>query len=535
MNPRDVRSAIEAGRTALGVELGSSRIKAVLIGEDHAPIASGSHDWENRLEDGLWTYRLDDVEAGLRHAYEELAAEVLTTHGIPLSTVGAMGVSAMMHGYLAFDRDGRLLVPFRTWRNVNTARAAAALSDVLGFNIPLRWSVAHLYQAILDGEPHVGRIDHLTTLAGYVHWRLTGRKVIGIGDASGMFPVDGATRGYDARRVARFDELVAEHGLSWRLADLLPPIEVAGADAGVLTEEGAQLLDPSGQLRPGIMLCPPEGDAGTGMVATNSVAPRTANVSAGTSVFAMFVLERDLARAYPEVDMVTTPTGAGVAMVHSNNGSSDIDAWVSLFGEFAAALGMRVGRSAVFEALYGRALTADPDGGGLLAYNYLSGEPLTQLEEGRPLLVRKPEARFNLGNLMRAHLYSAVAALRIGSDILLEEESVRVDRIFGHGGFFKTRDAGQRVMAAAFRAPVSVMETAGEGGAWGIALLAAYRRARVEGDARALEAWLTESVFRGVTVTTVDPDPRDVDGFATFLGRYREGLPIERAAVRHLR
>jgi sugar (pentulose or hexulose) kinase len=529
----DIRDAIESGRTALGVELGSTRIKAVLIGEDHAPIASGSHEWENRYEDGIWTYRLEDTWTGLQESFRTLSREVVEKYDTPLTTVGAIGFSAMMHGYLAFDRDGDLLAPFRTWRNTTTGQAAGELTNLFGFNIPLRWSIAHVYQAILDREPHVKDISQLTTLAGYVHWRMTGQKVLGVGDASGMFPIDSRINDYDARMIEQFDERLRAEDIPWTLGDILPRVLVAGNDAGVLSEEGARLLDPTGQLRAGIPLCPPEGDAGTGMVATNAVAERTGNVSAGTSVFAMIVLEKALSKVYPEIDMVTTPTGKPVAMVHNNNCTSDINAWVDLFGELADALEVEISRSRLFEVLYNKALTGEADGGGLLAYNYLSGEPLTHLEEGRPVFVRTPDSRFTLANFMRVHLFSSVAALRIGLEILFDQEQVRIDRVLGHGGFFKTREVGQRIMAAAMRVPVAVMETAGEGGAWGIALLAAYALHQAPNEP--LEAYLSSRVFAGSDVTTIAPDQRDVDGFATFMERYEKGFAIERAAVDALR
>lgn len=538
VNRNDTQRAIEDGRTALGIELGSTRIKAVLIVEDHLPIASGSYEWENRYENGVWTYSLQDVWAGLRESYRALAGEVLAHYDTPLQAIGAIGFSAMMHGYLAFDRDGNLLVPFRTWRNTITGQAARELTELFQFNIPQRWSIAHLHQALLNREPHVEEIGHLTTLAGYVHWKLTGRKVLGVGEASGMFPIDGRTHDYDRRMMDLFDGRLAVEGIPWKLQDILPQVLVAGEVAGVLTEEGARLLDPAGnhpggQLRAGIPLCPPEGDAGTGMVATNSVAERTANVSAGTSVFAMIVLEKPLSRVYPEIDMVTTPTGRPVAMVHSNNCTSDLNAWVGLFGEFTEMLGVQIDQSRLFELLYQKALAGDADGGGLLAYNYLSGEHITHLEEGRPLLVRTAESRFTLANLMRVHLFSALGALKSGLDILSEQEQVKVDQVLGHGGFFKTRDVGQRIMAAAMNVPVSVMATAGEGGAWGIALLAAYMLHRAGEEP--LEDYLANRVFAGRAGTTVSPDGTDVAGFAAFMDRYRAGLVIERAAVEGLR
>ena len=401
MNRNDTQKAIESGKTALGVEFGSTRIKAVLIGEDHMPIASGSHEWENRYENGVWTYSLEDVWTGLQESYRKLSNEVFEKYNTPLKTIGAIGFSAMMHGYMAFDKDGNLLVPFRTWRNTMTGQAAEKLTDLFQFNIPQRWSIAHLYQAILNKEPHIKDISHLTTLAGYVHWKLTGQKVLGVGEASGMFPIDSKTNDYDERKIELFNERLKAENISWKLQDILPKVLVAGDAAGVLTEEGAKLLDPTGQLQAGIPLCPPEGDAGTGMVATNSVAERTGNVSAGTSVFAMIVLEKALSKLYPEIDMVTTPTGKPVAMVHSNNCTSDLNAWVDLFQEFTDALGVEISQSKLFEMLYKKALTGDADGGGLLAYNYLSGEHITHLEEGRPLFVRTPESRFTLSNFMR--------------------------------------------------------------------------------------------------------------------------------------
>src|SRR4051795_10444087 len=478
----DAGAAITSGRTVVGIELGSTRIKAGLIGPDHAPLAVGSHDWENRLVDRVWTYSLDDVWSGVRHSFAALAEDVRRRHGVELAKVGALGVSAMMHGYLAFDADGELLTPFRTWRNTNTGRAAERLSAEFGHNIPHRWSVAHVYQAILDREEHVGRLDHLTTLAGYVHWRLTGERVLGIGDASGMFPIDIDSGGYSAAMLARFDQLAAEAGAELSLADLLPRIAAAGQPAGELTEAGALLLDPTGRLRPGIPLCPPEGDAGTGMVATNSVAPRTCNVSAGTSIFAMVVLERELTQVHRELDLVTTPAGDPVAMVHCNNGASELDAWVGLFTEFARALGSEVGPSAIFEILFTAALGGAGDGGGMLAYNYLSGEPITGFEEGRPMFLRSPDSRFDLGTFMRTHLFASLATLRIGMDVLQKAEGVRIDRMFAHGGLFKTEGVAQRFLAAAIDTPVSVGDVAAEGGAWGIAVLAAFLTRRAAGE-----------------------------------------------------
>jgi len=529
----DIQKAIENGKTTLGIEFGSTRIKAVLISEDHTPIASGSHEWENQYENGVWTYSLDAVWAGLQDSYRKLSEDVLEKCDTPLKTIGVIGFSAMMHGYMAFDRDGNQLVPFRTWRNTITGQASEQLTELFQFNIPQRWSIAHLYQAILNKEPHVKDISHLTTLAGYVHWNLTGQKVLGVGEASGMFPIDSKTNNYDERMLEKFNEFLNAENISWTLQNILPKVLVAGDGAGVLTEEGAKRLDPTGQLLPGSKLCPPEGDAGTGMVATNSVAVRTGNVSAGTSVFAMIVLEKALSKLYPEIDMVTTPTGKPVAMVHSNNCTSELNAWVDLFQEFSEALGVETNESKLYEMLYQKGLTGDADAGGLLAYNYVSGEHITHLEEGRPLFVRTPESRFTLANFMRMHLFSSLGALKIGMDILFEKEQVKIDQLLGHGGFFKTEGVGQRIMAAAMNVPVSVMETAGEGGAWGIALLASYMLNKAENEP--LEAYLSNRVFVGKSGSTLTPDQGDVDGFRAFMERYKRGLVIERAAVEALR
>ncbi len=528
----DRQRAIENGETVLGIELGSTRIKAVLIGHDHEPIASGSHAWENKLENGIWTYSLEDVWSGLQDCYRDLKDDVQKKYGARLRRVGAIGISAMMHGYLAFDAQGELLTPFRTWRNTTTAQAAAELTELFSFNVPQRWSVAHLYQAILNDEAHVGKIAFITTLSGYVHWMLTGRRVLGIGDASGMFPIDSDALDFDARMVELLDERLIPRGFTWKLGDILPQVLCAGDEAGVLTEAGARLLDVSGELEAGIPLCPPEGDAGTGMAATNSVGVRTGNVSAGTSIFAMIVLERALSRVHTEIDMVTTPSGAPVAMAHCNNCTSDLNAWVNLFGEFAQEMGLEADAGALFGTLYRKALEADADCGGLVAYNYVSGEPITELEEGRPLFLRTPDSRFTLANFMRAHLYAALATLKIGMDILAEEE-VKIDQIFGHGGLFKTKGVGQQMMAAALNAPVSVMETAGEGGAWGIALLAAYRMHREQEEK--LEDYLDRRVFAGKACETLAPLAEDVSGFARYMRRYEACIPVEKAATDCLR
>ena len=524
-----IRAAIEEGRTALGIELGSTRIKAVLIGPDHTPVATGSHDWENQFVDRVWTYSLEAVWEGMRSCFASLAGDVETRYGVPLQRIGSLGVSAMMHGYLAFDADGELLVPFRTWRNTSTGTAAAELSTLFDHNIPLRWSVAHLYQAIRNGEEHVGRVAHINTLAGYVHWQLTGEQILGVGDASGMFPIDIATGGFDATMLRQFDELVADRGFDWKLGDILPTVMAAGAEAGRLTTAGAALLDPSGRLQPGVLFCPPEGDAGTGMVATNSVAPRTGNVSAGTSIFAMVVLEGPLSRRHAELDLVTTPAGDLVAMVHCNNGASELNAWASLFGEFAQALGSDASTSRIFETLFTAALAGEPDAGGLISYNYLSGEHNTHLDEGRPLLVRTPESQFSLANFMRAHLFASLATLRIGMNVLQQDEGVGLDSMFAHGGLFKTEGVAQLFLAAAIDAPVSVGEIAGEGGAWGIALLAAFATDGAPGQS--LGDFLATEVFAAAPLTTLAPEPSDVAGFNAYMERWTAGLAVERAAV----
>lgn len=528
----EIRKAIRKGKTALGIEFGSTRIKAVLIGEDHQPVAMGTYDWENRLENNIWTYRLEDIWKGLQGCYADLAEEVKKKYGEPLTTIGSIGFSGMMHGYMAFDDKGELLVPFRTWRNTMTEAACKELTPLFGFNIPQRWSIAHLYQAILSGEEHVGKIAFFTTLAGYIHWKLSGEKVLGIGEASGMFPIDSEALDYDKKMVAQFDELIAPKGYAWKLQDILPGVLCAGEQAGTLTDEGAKLLDPTGTLRPGIPMCPPEGDAGTGMVATNSVKVRTGNISAGTSIFSMVVTEKALQKVHEEIDMVTTPDGHPVAMVHCNNCTSDLNAWVNLFEEFAGKFGMQIDKNELYGTLYREALTADADCGGLLAYNYFSGEPVTGLNEGRPLFVRTPDARFSLANFMRSHLYSAMATLKIGNDILLKEEKVKVDSLMGHGGLFKTPVVGQQLMAAAFDSPVTVMDTASEGGAWGMAVLAAYMTEKQSQEM--LPDYLSEKIFAGQTGTTVAPKPEDVAGFDAYVEKYKSTLPAEKAAVEGL-
>ena len=525
----DVKNTIANGKAVLGIEFGSTRIKAVLIDENNMPIASGDHDWENRLENGVWTYTLEDIWTGLQDCYQKMTEDVKEKYGVAVEKLAAIGFSAMMHGYLAFDKEGNLLVPFRTWRNTITQEASEALTKVFNFHVPQRWSIAHLYQAILNGEEHVPQVDFFTTLDGYIHWQLTGEKVLGVGSASGMFPIDSTIKDYDKAMIQKFDELIAPKGFPWKLEHLLPKVLMAGDKAGVLTEEGAKKLDPTGTLQAGCPLCPPEGDAGTGMVATNSVKQRTGNVSAGTSVFAMIVLEKALKRVHEEIDMVTTPSGDAVAMVHCNNCTSDLNAWVNIFKEFAESFGIDVDMNKLFGTLYNKALEGDKDCGGLLAYNYFSGEHITGFEEGRPMFVRTPDSKFSLANFMRANLYTSLGALKVGLDILLKEEEVAIDRITGHGGLFKTKGVGQKILAAAMDATVSVMKTAGEGGAWGIALLASYMVNKDAGEA--LEDYLQTKVFGGDEGEKMDPDPEDVKGFDEFIKRYRAGFPIERAAV----
>ena len=516
---------MELKNTVLGIELGSTRIKAVLLNEKHIPVASGSHVWENRLENGVWTYSMDAIHSGLQACYADLKRDVKKKFGLTLTTVGAIGVSAMMHGYLPFDKDGRQLAEFRTWRNTMTGEAAEKLSDLFTFNIPQRWSIAHLYQAILNGEEHVKDIAQLTTLAGYIHYVLTGEKVMGVGEASGMFPIDSDTLDYDEAMVQKFD---AVHGQPWKLRDILPKVLNAGENGGMLTEAGARFLDPAGDLLPGIPVAPCEGDAGTGMVATDSVRVRTGNVSAGTSDFAMIVTDHALG-VHREIDMVTTPAGAPVAMVHCNNCTSDINAWVSLFGEFAELLGADVDKGKLFTLLFNKALEGDADCGGLLSYNYFSGEGVTDLNEGRPVFLRTPEAKFSLANFMRTHLLSALATLKIGLDILTGEENVQVDKLYGHGGFFKTPGVGQKLLSAAVNAPVSVMETAGEGGPYGMALLCAYMLWKDEGES--LPDYLDNRVFNGAKSSTVMADKADIDGFNKFLAAYKAAFPVEKTAV----
>jgi sugar (pentulose or hexulose) kinase len=523
--------AIQSGRAILGIELGSTRIKASLIAPDTAPLASGSHAWENLLKDGVWTYAMEDVWNGLAASVASLGDDVRARYSVDLTTIAAMGVSGMMHGYVALDAEGSLLVPFRTWRNTMTGQACAELSPLLEFAVPQRWTIAHLYQSILEDQPHVARIAHVTTLAGYVHSRLTGQHTVGVGEASGIFPIDPRTGDWDAARMETFDGLIASRNVGWKLRDILPEVRPAGRQAGSLTAEGAHLLDRSGKLVPGTPMCPPEGDAGTGMVATNAVRPRSGNVSAGTSVFAMIVLERSLARVHEEIDIVVTPDGMPVAMVHANNGSSDLDAWIGLFGQVAEALGAEARQEDLYAKLLPLALRGDPDAGGLLSINYVSGEHITGFSEGRPLFARNQDGSFTLDNFVRALYFASLCALRTGMDILTEEEGVVVDEIRGHGGFFKAGDTGQHMMAAALNVPVSTSATAGEGGAWGMAVLAAYML-RAE-ETQTLPDYLDERIAHSVA-KPIEPDPRDVKGFEAFFERHARGLAIEREAVKAL-
>ena len=524
---------IAEGKAILGLEMGSTRVKAVLIGEDHSPLASGSSDWENRLENGIWTYSLEDVKKAVQESYRTLKENVIDLFGVKIGRIAAMGFSGMMHGYLPFDRDGNQLAPFRTWRNTMTEKEAFELSELFGFNVPQRWSVSHLYQAVSAGEEHAKSIAYLTTLAGYLHWTLTGEFVLGVGEASGMFPVDEATGDYDERMIGLFDEKIRDHGMPWHIHDILPRVLPAGAPAGRITPAGALFLDPDGDLEDGSFVCPPEGDAGTGMAATNSVTPRTGNVSAGTSIFSMVVLEKPLKGYYPEIDVVATPAGKPVAMVHCNNCTSDINAWADLFAEFAATVGKKVTRGEALDSLFYAALEAEEDAGGVVAYPFFSGEHIIGLEEGRPMLLRSADARFSYRNLARASLYSAMATLKIGMDILSEKENVEIDSLLGHGGFFKAKGVGQNLMASALSTPVTVMETAGEGGPWGMALLAVYACRKAEGET--LESYLQDRVFAGAMAETAAPDEKTGAGFAAYLASFRQALPAEKKAVELLK
>ena len=525
----DARTLIEQGKTALGIEFGSTRIKGVLIDLEGNVMASGSHEWENKLVDGVWTYDLSDADAGLRSCYSSLRRSVEKEYGVTPKTFGAIGVSAMMHGYIALDSDDRQMARFQTWRNTNTTEAADELTELFDFNIPLRWSVAHLYQRMLDGEEHVADVSSVFTLAAYMHYKLTGCRVIGVGDASGMFPIDSDITDYDQEMADRFADLTEGKGRRLDIREIFPAVLSAGDEAGFLTEEGASLIDETGTLEAGIPLCPPEGDAGTGMTATNSVAPRTGNLSAGTSTFAMVVLEKRLSRVYREIDMVTTPSGFPCAMSHANNGTTDLNAWVRIFGEFCELMGVEADTGELFSKLYTNSLKGDPDCGGLMAYGYYSGENITFINEGRPLFVRTPDSNFNLANFFRANLYTSLGAVKLGMDILLKDEGVKLDRIMGHGGLFKTPLVMQRYLAAAVDTPVTVMATASEGGAWGIALLAAYL---AEGRSHGrLEDYLDDVIFAGLAGDAVEPSAEEVEGFETFIRRYSDALEVEKAAI----
>ncbi|MFW6237854.1 MAG: xylulokinase [Halanaerobiales bacterium] len=532
LDKRKIQEYIQDGKTVLGIELGSTRIKSVLLAGNNKTVAAGSYEWENSYRNGIWTYSLEEVWAGVQGCYQSMVEDVKAKYQVELEKIAAIGFSAMMHGYLVFNEDDELLVPFRTWRNNITEEASKKLTDLFAYNISQRWSIAHLYQAILNGEEHVDDIAYMTTLAGYVHWKLSGEKVIGIGDASGMFPIDIEKSYFNKRMIKQFEELLIDKNLDWQLEDILPKPLVAGEVAGKLTEKGAELLDPEGELEAGSLMCPPEGDAGTGMVATNSVAERTGNVSAGTSVFAMAVLEEELEDVYPEIDLVTTPAGKLVAMSHSNNCTSDLDSWINLFKELTVSLGFDVDKTELYETLYKKALEGDKDCDGLLAYGYLSGEHITGFEEGRPLFAKTPDSSFNLANFMRVNLMTALGAMKIGMDILLKEEKIELDRMLGHGGLFKTEEVGQCLMAAAINTPVAVMETAGEGGAWGAAVLAAYLVNKKEEES--LAKFLATEVFSQTKETVIEPDPEDVKGFEVFMERYKKCLPVERAAVEYL-
>jgi len=520
---------MDFNKTVLGIELGSTRIKAVLLDEKNMPIASGSHEWENKLINGVWAYSMDAIHSGLQSCYSELKKDIIVRFGETPVSFGAIGVSAMMHGYLPFDKDGRQLAEFRTWRNMITEDAAKELSQLFCFNIPQRWSIAHLYQAILNGEEHVKDIARLTTLAGYIHWQLTGEHLMGVGEASGMFPIDSRSLDYDRGLISRFESLIASRGYKWRILDILPKVRLAGENAGYLTERGALFLDPEGDLRPGIPIAPCEGDADTGMVATNSVRVGTGNISAGTSDFAMLVTDHPLG-VHREIDMITTPTGLPVAMVHCNNCTSDINAWVNLFSEFADMIGSPINKSELYTRLFNKALEGDADCGGLISYNYFSGESITELDEGRPVFARMGNSKFNLANFMRTHLLSAIATLKLGLDILTREENVPVEKFYGHGGFFKTPGVGQRLMSAAVGVPVYVMETAGEGGPYGMALLCAYMLWRDTDET--LEDYLDNKVFADAKATAIMADEPDIAGFNVFVYRYKKAFPVERAAVK---
>ncbi len=525
-----IKKAIENGNITLGIELGSTRIKGILIDSEFNTIGSGDFTWENSLIDGVWTYGLEEVWNGIQCCYKSLKEDVKAKYGVTIKKIDNIGISAMMHGYLVFDSEDNLLVPFRTWRNTKQEQASKELGELYNYPVPQRFSNAHIYQAILNKEEHVNKIAHQTTLAGYVHYKLTGEKVVGVGEASGIFPIDLTTKDYNKEYIAKFNKVISEKNVTWKYEDVLPKVLVAGSEAGCLTVEGAKLLDVDGDLISGSKFCPPEGDAGTGMVATNSVSVKTGNVSAGTSVFAMIVLEDNLKKVHEEIDLVTTPVGDLVGMVHCNNCTSNLNTWISMFDEVINTFGFEVSKNDLYTKLYKKALESDLDGGGILPYGYTSGEHITHFEEGRPLVVAKPDSNFNLANFMRSSLYTSLGALKIGLDILLKEENVKIEKIYGHGGFFKTEEVGQRIMSQATGSPVSIMDNAGEGGAWGMAILAAYQDHR---DMK-LDEFLNEKVFSGYSVSTLQASKDEILGFETFMERYKNGLAIERSAVEHL-
>lgn len=526
---KGIENVLFGNKSYLGIEFGSTRIKAVLIDEHHRVIAQGNHDWENKMVDGIWTYDVPDVIKGLQDCYHKLKIQVKERYDIVLRHIDGIGISAMMHGYLVFNEQDELLVPFRTWRNTITQEASEVLSEVFNFHIPQRWSVAHLYQSILNNEEHVRSIRYQTTLAGYVHYRLTGKRVLGIGEASGMFPIDTNKKCFHEGMLDSFDELVASNAFDWKLKDIMPEVLSAGDDAGVLSESGAVLLDPEGDLKAGVVFCPPEGDAGTGMIATNSIKEKCGNVSAGTSIFAMIVLEKELQKAYDAIDIVTTPDGKPVAMVHCNNGTSELNTWVNMYKELLAMLNVKISTEELYDCLFQKAMEGNADGGGLLACNYLSGEHITGFEEGFPMVIRNPQGEFNLANFMLVQMYSSIATLKLGMDILIKEENITIENLFGHGGFFKTLEVGQKIMAAGLQSPVSVMETAGEGGAWGCAVLASYRVNQK--NYHSLLDYLNSSVFAKTEVHTVQPDGTQQEGFNEYMKQYKKCLHIERYVI----
>lgn len=522
----NVKQIIESGNTSLGIEFGSTRIKAVLIDDDNHVLAQGSSQWENRFENQIWTYSLEDIHQGMQDCYKDLKQNVQKEYGVTLKKIGALGISAMMHGYMVFDKVGQLLVPFRTWRNTMTEKASTILAEKFNHPIPQRWSIAHLYQAILNSEEHVGQIDYMITLDGYIHWKLTGERVLGIGQASGMFPINDASRDFDAGMMNTFSEMIQDKAYPWKIQDIMPKVLSAGEHAGYLTKEGALFLDPSGDLEAGIPLCPPEGDAGTGMVATNSVKKGTGNVSAGTSVFAMIVLERPLSKVYAELDMVTTPDGEPVAMVHCNNCTSEVNSWISVFKEVLQSFNVNVDEGDLFTTMFNKALEGDVDGGNLIVYPYLSGEHIPGVESGCSMIMHAPDARLNLANFMRAQLYGSISTLRMGMDFLVENENMTIEHLVGHGGFFKTPVVGQKIMADMLGIPVVVMENAGEGGAWGMALLASYMR----NGSGSLPEFLSEKAFGETNDPVICPDEADKKGADGFVQQFKQGLTVEKAA-----